>query len=132
MSRETGVSLLVMGVVVLALTSALMPKAKFDYLKAKLYRLLYDAAAILMTIGFVGAFVSFAAECVYWLRFGAWPSWSILTGPIPATGFVGSDRILHGLSNGPPSIQLGYFAFVCLLVAMWFEWLSNNADKKAR
>jgi hypothetical protein len=99
------------------------PEAKFFYV-------LYYIASIVMMLGLVGAVVSFAVECLYWLRFGAWPEWSFLTQPLPPTGFVGLDRILGNLSKGPPSVQLVVLCFIGFLATAWFERKTRKADEK--
>jgi uncharacterized membrane protein len=99
-------------------------------LTAKFYYMLYYGASIVMMLGLLGALVSFCAEGLYWVRFGAWPEWSFFTQPPAPTGLVGLDRILAALSKGPPSIQLAVLWFIGFLASWWFERKTIKANKK--
>ena len=58
--------------------------------------------------------VAFGCECLYWLRFGVWPHWSIthVTGPVPLTGLIGLDRIIDEYLAYPLSGQIAFLGLI--------------------
>jgi len=102
-------------------------------MKSKFYYVLYSIASMPFTVGIFGALMVFAAESLHWLWFGDWPrDWSLLTEPLPQTGFIGFDRIITALSHGPLSVQLLVVGLISFPAVWWFKRLYENADQKGR
>lgn len=101
-------------------------------IEAKFYYALSFLVGVPMLAGLAGTVVSLGCECLYWLRFGAWPKWSILnaTGPIPPTGFIGLDRIISRVSDGPLYLQFLAIFLISLAVLALVETLRENAERK--
>ena len=71
--------------------------------------------------------VAFGWECLYWLRFGVWPPWSItdVTGPIPLTRFIGLDRIIDKCLDYPLSGQIAVLGLIAFALVVFFAVLES-------
>ena len=71
--------------------------------------------------------VAFGRECLYWLRFGEWPPWSItdVTGPIPLTRFIGLDRIIDKCLDYPLSGQIAVLGLIAFALVVFFAVLES-------
>ena len=71
--------------------------------------------------------VAFGCECLYWLRFGVWPHWSIthVTGPVPLTGLIGLDRIIDEYLAYPLSGQIAFLGLIPFALVVFFAVLES-------
>ena len=69
--------------------------------------------------------VAFGCECLYWLRFGVWPHWSITLGLVPLTGLIGSDRIIDEYLAYPLSGQIAFLSLIPFALVVFFAVLES-------
>jgi hypothetical protein len=81
---------------------------------------------LFLTILFCSS-VAFGCECLYWLRLGVWPHWSIthVTGPIPLTGLIGLDRIIDKCLAYPLSGQIALLGLIAFALVVFFAVLES-------
>ena len=75
--------------------------------------------------------VAFGWECLYWLRFGVWPPWSItdVTGPIPLTRLIGLDRIIDKWLDYPLSGQIAVLGLMLWSISSRFLKASSIYER---